>query len=148
MEQVWDKIIKVLSAVGCAIAGIFGEWNMILTVLCVVMVIDYVSGVMVAIANKSRKSDNGGLSSKAGFIGILKKGMILLVVLLATLLDKALGTDQFVFQLACAGFYIANEGLSVLENAVVLGLPVPDKLKDVLEEMKNEKKEPNEVKTK
>ena len=133
----WDKIVKTLCAIGGAVAGLFGQWPAMLTILVVVMCIDYVSGVIVAASGRSPKSENGGLSSKAGFIGIAKKGFIMLIVLLATMLDHAIGDDAMLFQGAAACYYIANEGLSILENAVLMDLPVPGVIKKALEELRN-----------
>ena len=65
---------------------------------------------MVAASGKSPKTENGGISSKVGFQGLMKKGFIIIIVLAATFLDRALGTDKMIFQLAAAGYYIANEG--------------------------------------
>lgn len=133
----WDKIIKTICAIGGAIAGFFGGWPPMLTILVVVMCIDYVSGVIVAASGRSPKSETGGLSSKAGFIGIAKKGFIMLIVLLATMLDHAIGDEAMLFQGAAACYYIANEGLSILENAVLMDLPVPGVIKRALEELRD-----------
>ena len=133
----WDKIVKTICAIGGAIAGFFGGWPPMLTILVVVMCIDYVSGVIVAASGRSPKSESGGLSSKAGFIGIAKKGFIMLIVLLATMLDHAIGDEAMLFQGAAACYYIANEGLSILENAVLMDLPVPGVIKRALEELRD-----------
>lgn len=132
----WDKVIKTLAAAGGAVAGFFGGWNAILTVLLVAMAVDYASGLIVAMAGKSLKTESGGLNSKIGFVGLAKKGMICLVVLTATLLDKAVGNATSVFQMAVCCFYIANEGVSILENAAIVGLPVPGIVKRALDELK------------
>ena len=132
----WDKILKILAGVAGAIAGLFGEWNTMLTVLVVMMATDYISGWIVAWCGKSPKTEGGGLSSKVGFIGIAKKGFIMLLVLLATLLDRAIGGETSVFQSSLVLYYIANEGLSVLENAALLGVPFPDTLKRALETLR------------
>lgn len=132
----WDKIIKTICAVGGAIAGMFGQWPEMLTILVVAMTLDYISGVFVAASGKSHKTESGGLSSKVGFVGLAKKGFIMLIVLLATLLDHAIGDSAMLFQSAAACYYIANEGLSILENAVLMDLPVPGVIKRALEELK------------
>ena len=132
----WDKIVKTAAAVAGAIAGLFGEWSLMLTILVAVMAIDYISGMIVAACGRSRKTEAGGLSSKVGFIGLAKKGFIMLIVLLATLLDRAIGNTTMVFQSACVFYYIANEGLSILENAVLLGVPFPQRVQGALEEMR------------
>ena len=132
----WDKIVKGLAAAGGAGLGWVGGWNVMLTVLAVAMVVDYLTGLIVAACGKSQKTEGGGLSSKVGFVGLAKKGFILLIVLLATALDKAIGNQTMVFQMASAGYYIANEGLSVVENAALLGVPFPGGLKKALDELK------------
>ena len=121
----WDKIIKWLAGIAGAIAGLFGEWNTMLTILVILMAADYVSGWIVAMAGKSPKTDTGGLSSKVGFIGIAKKGFIMLLVLLATMLDQAIGNGTALFQSSLVLYYIANEGLSILENAALMGVRFP-----------------------
>lgn len=136
MAEVWSKIVKASAVIAGAIAGFFGEWNVLLTVLAVAMVLDYVSGIIVAACGKSLKTEGGHLDSKVGFIGLAKKGFILIIVLVATLLDKALGTDAMVFQTAAACYYIANEGISILENAGLIGLPVPGTIKKALEQLR------------
>ena len=132
----WDKIIKTICAVGGAIAGMFGQWPEMLTILVVAMTLDYISGVIVAASGKSQTTESGGLSSNVGFVGLAKKGFIMLIVLLATLLDHAIGDSAMLFQSAAACYYIANEGLSILENAVLMDLPVPGVIKRALEELK------------
>lgn len=138
----WDKIVKALAAVAGAIAGLFGPWNTMLTILVVVMAIDYISGWIVAACGRSPKTEGGGLSSKVGFIGIAKKAFIMLLILLATMLDRAIGTGTTVFQSSLVLYYIANEGLSILENAALLGVRFPDKLKRALETMREKEEEP------
>jgi len=138
----WDKIVKVLAAVAGAICGLFGEWNTMLTILCVMMATDYISGWIVAWCGKSPKTEGGGLSSKIGFIGIAKKAFIMILVLLATLLDRVIGGDTAVFQSSLVLYYIANEGLSILENAALLGVKFPAKLKKALETMREQEDDP------
>lgn len=137
----WDKILKLAAGVAGAIAGWFGEWTVTLTILVAVMAIDYITGWIVALCGRSPKTETGGLSSKVGFIGIAKKGFIMLLVLLATMLDRAIGTGQMVFQSSLVLYYIANEGLSILENAALLGVRFPAKLKRALETLREEQDE-------
>ena len=141
----WDKILKVLAAVTGAICGLFGEWSTMLTILVVVMTTDYISGWIVAWCGKSPKTENGGLSSKIGFIGIAKKAFIMILVLLATLLDRVVGGDTAVFQSALVLYYIANEGLSILENAALLGVKFPAKIKRALETMQEQEDPPDDM---
>ena len=130
MEQIWKGIIKGIAGVGGAIAGAMGGWDATLKVLIVMMVVDYVTGIMVAAMGKSEKTEYGGLSSKVGFVGLLKKGMMLMIVLVATMLDNAMGMN--VCRDAACWFYIANEGLSLLENLNLAGVPFPEKIKEIL----------------
>lgn len=132
----WDKITKLLAGVAGAAAGLLGEWNVLLTILAWFMVIDYLTGLIVAWRGRSPKSENGGVSSKAGFDGLIRKAFILVVVLLATLLDTAIGTTARVFQTAATLYYIANEGISILENTALMGVPYPSFILKALEAMK------------
>ena len=124
------------------IAGFFGEWTAALTILVVMMGADYLTGVLLAISGRSPKTAGGGLSSKVGFIGLAKKGFIMLIVLIATMLDKAIGNTAMVFQTATVFYYIANEGLSILENADLMEVPFPAFIRQRLETMREEKAEP------
>jgi len=132
----WDKIIKWFAALAGAIAGLFGGWDTMLQVLVGAMVIDYLTGWIVAILGNSTKTESGHLSSEVAWRGLLKKGLALLVVLLGTLLDKAAG--QNVFRSMAVWFYIANEGLSILENLALAGVPFPRGVMRLLEQMKDE----------
>lgn len=131
--ELWTKIIKIGATVAGAAAGLLGEWNALLTTLAVLMGLDYLTGFVVAWRGKSPKTEHGGVSSKAGFDGLLKKGFIIIIVLVATILDKAINTGAMVFQTATVCYYIANEGLSVTENAALMGVPVPEAIKKALE---------------
>lgn len=120
----------------CAGAGtlgswLFGEWDMTLKILASFMILDYITGVIVAGINKE-------IDSSIGFKGLLKKILILILVIIAVLLDR-LTNSQWVFKTAVCYFFIGNEGWSVLENVGKAGVPLPSKLKDVLAQLKDEK---------
>lgn len=138
----WDKVVKVLAAAAGAVVGLFGGWTQMHTILVVFMAIDYITGCVVAALGRSPKTDGGGLSSKVGFIGLAKKGFIMAIVLLATLLDQAIGNQTAIFQGATLCYYIANEGLSILENAGLLGVPYPEKVKKALEALRDKEDDP------
>ena len=138
----WDKILKGICLAAGMIAGLYGEWTAALTILAVMMAVDYITGVLVAITGRSPKTDGGGLSSKIGFVGLAKKGFIMLIVLVATQLDKAIGNTSMVFQTATVFYYIANEGLSILENADLMGVPFPAFIRKRLESMREQKDKP------
>lgn len=141
---IWEKGAKILAAVAGAIAGIFGEWSALMTILAIAMGLDYLSGLIVAGCGKSLKTEGGHIDSKVGFIGLAKKGFIIIIVLVATLLDKAIGTDTMVFQTAATCYYIANEGISIMENAGLVGLPVPAFIKKALEQVREKANNGNE----
>ena len=131
-----ERIIKALCAAAGAVAGLFGGWPAAMTVLVAVMGIDYVTGVLAGALGRSDKTEGGGLSSRAGFAGLARKGFIMLIVLLATLLDRAVGNAAMVFQSATAFYYIANEGISILENAARMDIPIPPGVRKALEDLK------------
>ena len=131
------KVTEVLAAIGGAIASFFWGLPAIIWVLIAVMSIDYLTGIICGLMGKSPKTETGGLSSSAAFRGILKKALILLVVLLAALLDKAVSMGAGVSFEAVTGatclWFIASEGFSILENAASMGVPVPKVLMQALE---------------
>lgn len=131
-EKIWDKAVCLTAAVGGGIAGAFGGWDTLLAVLTGMMAADYISGLAVAAMGRSLKTVYGGLSSKVGAMGLAKKGLMLLCVLVAAMLDRAMGADHAVCRDAVCWFYVANEGLSLLENLSLAGVPFPQKLKQLL----------------
>ena len=140
LKEKWDYIIKGLAAVCGGVAGLMGGMDTMLRVLLIFMIVDYVTGWGVAIAGHSLKTEDGHLNSAVGFKGIAKKCFILLAVLLASTLDDALG--QPMFRSMVVWFYVANEGLSILENLALIGVPFPEAIKTALEQIKerNDKK--------
>lgn len=142
MIEVWDKIVKALAMLGGAIAGLFGGFDTMMMVLIACMVIDYITGLIVAWMGKSQKTENGHMDSKVGFVGIGKKALMLLVVLMAALLDRALGGDQAMFRTMMIWFYVANEGISILENLSLAGVPFPQAVLNALEQLKKKNDEP------
>lgn len=125
------NIIKAgLTAVITWIGWLVGGYDTMMITLLLFMVVDYLSGVMCGIVNKK-------LSSEVGFKGIFKKIMIIFLVGITNLLGVSTGVEGLRY--IVISFYIANEGISIIENASVLGLPVPQKVKDVLDQLKNNK---------
>ncbi|MDD6381884.1 MAG: phage holin family protein [Selenomonadaceae bacterium] len=129
METIWGSIT---GAAGVITSFLFGEWNTAIEALVVTMLIDYISGVIAAYINP-----NLSLNSQRGFRGILKKIMILLLVSLGHFLDYA--THQQLICVAITWFFLGNEGLSIVENAAKAGVPIPEKLRDTLEQLTEEK---------
>lgn len=137
MASTWDKIVKAVAAICGAVAGVFGGFDTMLMVLVACMVIDYVTGLIVAAMGRSQKTQTGHLDSKVGFVGIGKKALILLVVLMAALLDRAMGNDAAIFHAMVIWFYVANEGLSILENLSLAGVPFPESIRNALEQLRS-----------
>ncbi|WP_274649829.1 phage holin family protein [Paenibacillus humicola] len=126
--------VSSLSAVvGAAVTFAFGGWSESLTVLLVAMAIDYITGVTAAISQKE------GLSSIVGAMGLAKKGIMLLVILLAHRIDLLLGLQNDLAMGAAVYFYLANELISITENLGQIGVPLPDRLRGLIEQLKNKK---------
>ena len=130
-----NMVLGVLAVAGSAMAQALGGWDMALKVLIGFMVLDYVTGWLVAaVWHKSSKSETGALASNAGFKGLIKKCMILALVWMAAMLDRVTGSD-FVRTAVCL-FFIANEGLSIIENAGKHGIKLPKALRNALVQLK------------
>ena len=134
-------ICTVLGVIGAAISNLFGGWDAALTTLIIFMAIDYASGIIVAgVFHKSSKSDTGGLNSHIGWQGICRKGITLAIVLIACRLDLLIGTSYIKDAVIIA--FCANELISIVENAGLMGLPIPNvitKAIDVLKEKSDSK---------
>lgn len=114
-----------IGVVGSVIAEVFGGWDAAMITLVTLMIIDYIMGVLVAaVWHNSPKSETGTLESRAGWKGLCRKGVVLLIVLVATRLDIVLGTSNIVRNAAIIG-YSANELISIVENAGLMGVPIP-----------------------
>ena len=132
-----NSVLAALAAVGTFVAHALGGWDAAMQVLVALMAADYLTGILVAaVWQRSNKSATGALDSKAGFKGLLKKGMILLLVWLGVLLDNALGAAYI--RTAIIIFFIGNEGLSLLENLGLMGVPFPAFLKRALEALREQ----------
>lgn len=128
MKEFWNMIQIIFTAVGGWLGYFLGGCDGLLVALVVFAVTDYITGVMCAIADKK-------LSSEIGFKGICRKVIIFMLVGIAHVLDVNVIATGSVLRTAVIFFYLSNEGVSLLENAAHLGLPVPEKLKDVLEQL-------------
>ena len=128
MKEFWNLIQFVFTAVGGWLGYFLGGCDGLLIALVVFVAVDYLTGVMCAVSDKK-------LSSEVGFKGICRKVLIFLLVGIANILDvQVIGTGS-VLRTAVIFFYLSNEGVSLLENAAHLGLPVPEKIKVVLEQL-------------
>lgn len=136
MEKLFDYIKLFIIALGTGFTWLFGVWDIPLIVLVVFMVLDQLTGVIRGYVNKE-------LSSDVGLKGIARKCVILIILIVAVMLDRLLNTGSWMFRTMVAYFYIANEGISLLENCASLGAPIPEKLKNALIQLKEgKKKEP------
>lgn len=136
-NAVKNGILAALAAVGSWIANSLGGWDASMQVLVALMVADYLTGVLVAaVWHKSSKSSSGTLNSVAGFKGILKKCAILLLVWIGVLLDQALSSAYA--RTAVVLFFIGNEGISLLENLGLMGVPFPAFLRRALEALRDQ----------
>ena len=130
MKEIWNWIQVTFAAVGGWLGYFLGGWDGFLYALLTFVVIDYITGLMCAVLDKK-------LSSEVGFRGIFKKVLIFSLVAIGHIIDKNVIGDGSVIRTAVIFFYLSNEGISILENAVHVGLPVPQKLKDILEQLHN-----------
>lgn len=130
MKDIWNWIQLALSAIGGVLGWFLGGLDGLLYALLTFVVIDYITGVMCAIVDKK-------LSSKIGFNGIFKKVLIFVMVAIGHIIDTNLIGTGSVLRTAVIFFYLSNEGISFLENTAHLGLPIPAKLKEVLEQLHN-----------
>lgn len=136
MRSIWTGIQIAFSAIGGFIGWFLGGFDGFLYALIAFAVIDYITGVMCAISDKR-------LSSEVGFKGICRKVLIFVLVGIGNLVDMYVLGEAGVLRTAVIFFYLSNEGVSLLENSAHLGLPIPQKLKSVLEQLhnRNEKEE-------
>lgn len=135
--QIKNGVLAALATVGTFVAHALGGWDAAMQVLVALMALDYLTGILVAaVWQRSNKSSTGALDSKAGFKGLCKKGMILLLVWLGVLLDNAFSTTYV--RMAVIIFFIGNEGISFLENLGLMGVPFPEFLKKALEALRDQ----------
>lgn len=128
MKEFWNTIQLIFAAIGGWLGYFLGGCDGLLYALIAFVVIDYLTGIMCAISDHT-------LSSEVGFRGICRKVLIFLLVGIANVLDIHVLGNGSILRTAVIFFYISNEGVSLLENAAHLGLPVPEKVKDVLEQL-------------
>ncbi len=138
-----SAIILICGSIGSLLSFILGGFDSVMIALLIFMVLDFLSGLILAIVFKnSKKTDNGKLSSRAGIIGLSKKVFILFLVALATQLDIVLETS-FIRDGTVIGF-ISMEGISIIENASLAGLPIPKVVRNALEIINKKDKDEDE----
>lgn len=129
------QVMFFFGVIGSFIASLFGGWDSALTTLLIFMGIDYLTGLIVAgVFHNSAKSETGALESRAGWKGLCRKGMTLLIVLIACRLDLIMGTNFVRDAVVIA--YILNETISIIENAGLMGLPIPAVLTKAIDILK------------
>lgn len=124
MNSLSEKIGFIFASVGTLLTWLFGGWELGLQILIIAMILDYIMGLMCGYKGKK-------LNSKTGFNGLKRKFTILIILILAVLLDRLIG-QEWIFRTLVIYFYVAMEGLSILENAAKLNVPIPGRLKDAL----------------
>lgn len=138
-----DLLCTAAGAMGAAVTSLLGGWNSAITTLMLFMVIDYLSGLVVAgIFKNSTKTTNGALKSSVGWKGLCRKGMTLLIVLVAHRLDIAIGTSYIRDATVIA--FVMNESLSIVENAGLMGVPIPRVVTKAIDVLRNKEEEANE----
>lgn len=130
IDLIWTKLQIAITGIGGWLGYVLGGMDGLLIALVVFITIDYITGIMCAVIDKK-------LSSEVGFKGIFKKVLILMLVGIANVIDVHVVGTGSALRGATVCFYLSNEGLSILENTVHLGLPVPEKLKEVLSQLHN-----------
>lgn len=142
MNGLKTMVCTGIGIVGSTVAAAFGGWDAAMITLISMMVIDYLTGVLVAgVFHNSPKTENGTLESKAGWKGLCRKGVTLLIVLVAARLDIILGTG-FIRDAVVIG-YIANEIISIIENAGLMGVPIPSAIEKAIEVLQQKGSEDN-----
>ena len=135
MTNIKTAVLAAIGTIGGGIAALFGGWTSAMTTLIIFMVIDYATGIIVAgVFHRSGKSKSGALESRAGFKGLCRKGMILLILLVACRIDLMLGTG-YIKDCVCIAF-VVNETLSIIENAGLMGVPIPQVLIKAIDVLK------------
>lgn len=138
-----NLLITIVGAAGGAISFCFGGWTESLTTLLIFMAIDFITGLICAgVFHKSKKSDTGALESKASFKGLCRKGVIMLIVLVGHRIDLAIGAS-YVRDAVCIAF-IVNETISIIENAGLMGVPIPKVITSAIEILKKKGSDKNE----
>lgn len=131
-----NEICTAIGVIGAFIAQLYGGWTLGMSALVITMCIDYITGLIVAgVFHKSKKSEDGRLESHEGWKGLVKKGVTMLLILVAVEIDKVLGIGTFTRDAIVIGFF-ANECVSVVENAGLMGLPLPSVIIEAIEVLK------------
>ena len=131
MKEIWANLQIAISAIGGWIGWLLGGYDGFLYALIAFVVIDYVTGIMVAVLERK-------LSSEVGFKGVFKKVLIFSLVAVGHIIDSKIIQNGSTIRTAVIFFYLSNEGISILENTAKIGLPIPERLKKILEQINKE----------
>jgi toxin secretion/phage lysis holin len=143
VERLKETLCATVGILGSLIASLFGGFDAAMVTLLIFMAVDYISGLVVAgVFQKSNKTQNGSLESRAGWKGLCRKGMSLLIVLVAVRLDITLGTN-YIRDGVCIAF-ITNEVISIVENAGLMGVPIPSQITKAIEVLKGKEESEEE----
>lgn len=130
-----EKLLTILGTIGCIISGFFGGMDAAMQILIIFMALDYITGLVVAgIFHNSPKTDNGALESHAGLKGLIRKGMMLVIVYVAMKIDIVTGAN-YIRDAVCIAF-VTNELISIIENAGLMGVPIPAVVTNAIEVLK------------
>ncbi|MCL1964150.1 MAG: phage holin family protein [Firmicutes bacterium] len=135
-----SSVLSVLHRAGDLLLGLVGGWDSTLKLLLAMMALDYAAGIFVGCLGRSGLSQSGCVESGASFRGLLKKGLILMVLAVAAQLDVTM--DGSFVRATTAWFYVVSEAISVLENAAIAGIPLPQKLLNMLDVTKTARENP------
>ena len=131
-KSIYYIVLTAIAAAGTAIAEHMGGWDHLTALLAWVMAVDYLTGALcAAVWHRSPKTETGGYETRAGFKGLVRKGVIVLIVMIAAELDKL--TNTTAMRTATILFFVANDGMSILENLGIMGVPYPPALKNAFE---------------
>ena len=143
MDRFWENVIRWMAALSGIVVGWWGGWTAGSKVLVILMVMDYITGCACALTGHSSKTESGHFWSQVAVAGLLRKAFTMCVILMAALLDQVLSggagaeSGMTMFRSAAEFFYIATEGLSIVENVGLMGVPVPKPLKQALEVLRD-----------
>lgn len=132
VKEIYYVVLAGFAAVGASIAQYMGGWDGLTALLAWMMLVDYITGFLcAAVWHKSQKTETGSYESRVGFKGLIRKGVILLIVMIAAELDKLASTTAM--RTAVILFFAANDGMSILENLGIMGVPYPPALRNAFE---------------
>ena len=139
-----EYLYAIMGVIGSSIVNLYGGWDAALTTLIIFMAIDYITGFLVAaVFRNSPKTENGKLESRAGWKGLCRKGVALLIVLVAVRLDLVIGSNLIRDAVVIA--FICNETISIIENAGLMGIPIPKTLTRTIEILAKKDEEEKKV---